>query len=132
MTASAVVNVMSGDIGADGPKEKKPPVVLTPEQIRMQKLKEKLHLWVYALVSRLRLGKNDLTPNEAKFVRDGKASIRVVLTEKPAETIEKLKALGMEVEPSKDGVNITGRIAVEKLAALAEIGEVKLILPRTF
>jgi TonB family protein len=104
---------------------------VTPEMLREQKLKEKLHAWVYALIDRLRLSKNDLTPNEAKFVRDGKAEIVVVLNAKSADTIEKLKALGLEVGSTKDGISVTGRIAVEKLTALAELDGVKWILPRT-
>ena len=125
-TPSAVVNVVSDD----APTEKKPPGVVTPEMIREQKLKEKLHLWIFALVSRLRMSSNDLTANEAKFVREGKAEIQVELTGKSAEAIEKMKALGFEVESTMDGINIYGRIPVDKLAALSELESVKLVLPR--
>jgi len=102
----------------------------TPEMLRDQKLKEKLHSWVYALVNRLRLSNKDLTPNEATFVRDGTASIKIELSAKSPEVLAKLKAAGFEIAGEK-GNTVTGKIAVEKLAALAEIAEVKLILPRT-
>lgn len=94
-------------------------------------MKEVLHAWIYALVTRLGAGKNEPTLNEAKFVRNGKAEIRVVLTGKSPVAAEKLKALGFEIESTKDGIDLTGRIAVEKLAALAEVEAVKLVLPRT-
>ena len=73
---------------------------------------------------------NDLTANEAKFVRDGKAEIHVVLTAKSPEAIEKLKALGFEVDSTRDGINIYGRLGVDKLVALGELESVKLVLPR--
>ncbi|MGH9947515.1 MAG: hypothetical protein ACRD6X_09965 [Pyrinomonadaceae bacterium] len=107
-----------------------PPTEMTPETLREQKLKAKLHSWLFALVKRIRMSTNDLTPKEAKFVRDGKAEIQIVLTAKSPETIEKLKVLGMEIDSSKDGINVIGRIAIDKLAALAELDSVKLILPR--
>jgi hypothetical protein len=107
----------------------KRPVPPTPEMLREQKLKEKLHSWIYALITRVRLSTNDLTPNEAKFVREGKASIHVVLTAKSAEAIEKLKALGLEVELTMEGMNIYGRITTDKLAALAELDAVRFVLP---
>ena len=75
--------------------------------------------------------KGDTTPgvNEKVFVRDGKASVKIVLKEKSPEALEKLKALGLEVESAKDGVNVIGRIAIEKLAELGEMEGVKLVLP---
>jgi Ca-activated chloride channel family protein len=105
------------------------PSVLSPEELREQKLKDKLHSWVYALVNRMRMSGNDLTPNEAKFVRDGKANIQLELTARSPELIEKLKAAGFELVSEK-GNTLVGRIAVDKIAALADLDEVKLILPK--
>ncbi len=102
---------------------------LTPEQAREQKLKDKLHSWVYAVVERLQKNDSAATPNEAKFVRDGKADIQVVLTAKTPEAIAKVKALGFELASEK-GTILTGRVAIEKLAPLAELDEVKLVLPK--
>ncbi|PYS89218.1 MAG: hypothetical protein DMF62_07880 [Acidobacteria bacterium] len=110
------------------PPVQKPP--MTPEMLRDQRLKEKLHSWLYSLVNRLRLSSNDLTPNDAKFVRYGKANIQIVLTARSPEAIEKLKALGFEIDSTKDGITIFGRIAIEKIASLAELDSVKLVLPR--
>lgn len=102
---------------------------LTPGQAREQKLKEKLHSWVYAVAERLQKNISAATPNEAKFVRDGKAEIQVVLTANTPEAVAKLKELGFELAAEK-GTTLTGRIAIEKLAALAELDEVKLVIPK--
>ena len=122
-TSNSVANVT--DIAVAKPQSP------SPEQLRERRMKEVLHAWIYALVTRLGAGKNEPTLNEAKFVRNGKADIRVVLTGKSPVAAEKLKALGFEIESTKDGIDLTGRIAVEKLAALAEVEAVKLVLPRT-
>ena len=118
--------VGDGNTSVSAPKS----IPVTPEMLREQKLKEKLHSWVYALVDRLRLRKNDPTPNEAKFVRDGKAEIVVLLNSTSSDMSEKLKAIGFVISSTKDGINITGRVAIEKLAVLAELDGVKLILPK--
>jgi hypothetical protein len=117
-----------GDGIGDGDPRSKTKGASRMKPISPQKLK--LHVWLYQLVQRMSAGATTAGPDEATFVRDGKAEIRVTITSPAA--IEKLKALGMEIDPSKGGTSITGRISIEKLASLAEITEVKLILPRTF
>ena len=107
-------------------KPKSPP---TAEMIRDTRLKEKLHSWLYAIVVRLAKGDAKPTPNEAMFVRDGKADIRIELTVRSTEVIEKLKAAGFEIVEEKGKASVIGRIALDKLAALVDIQEVKLILP---
>lgn len=102
----------------------------TPEEAGKQKLKEKLHSWLYVLVERITKGETALTPNETKFVREGKAEIMIVVKTASPKLMEKLKNAGFEIALEK-GTTITGRIAVEKIAALAEIGEVILVLPKT-
>jgi hypothetical protein len=92
-------------------------------------LKSKLHAWVYALVTRLDKKDSLPGPNEAAFVRDGKASIRIELIDASPETLEKLKALGFDLASQKDKTLI-GRIAIEKLTALADLDEVQLVLPK--
>lgn len=119
----------SGDYERSKPKREKEKKPQTPEEKREYRLKEKLHAWIYALVDRLGKNISAATDNESKFVRDGKADVRVDLSTKNAAVLEKLKAAGLEITTEK-GLNISGRIAIEKLAALAEIEEVKLILPR--
>lgn len=94
-----------------------------------QRLADKFHFWVFALVERRQKGKTVLTENEAKFVTDGKANIQIWLTAKSPEAIEKLKSAGCSIVDDKNAKFIVGRIAVEKLAALAEIAEVQYVLP---
>lgn len=108
------------------------PVVLesTPEMLRETRIKEKFHTWLYSVVARLALGDAKPTANESMFVRNGKAEIRIELTKRTAEVIEKLKAAGFEIIDDKGKTEIAGRIAVEKLATFADVTEVKLIFPR--
>ena len=94
-----------------------------------QILAEKLHFWIYDLVARLQKDESISTTNEAKFVKDGKADVQIQLTAKSPETIEKMKNLGFEIVDVKNAKIIFGRIAVEKLANLAEIAEVQYVLP---
>ena len=48
---------------------------------------------------------------------------------KSPEAIAKLKNLGFSIIDDKNAKFIVGRIAVEKLATLAEIAEVQYVLP---
>jgi len=107
-----------------------PPPPPTPEMLRKARLKEKLHSWLYAIVARLAKGDAKPTANEAMFVHDGKADIQIELTARSAAVIEKLRAAGFELVAEKGKTSVTGRIALDKLAALADIEEVKLILPK--
>ena len=102
---------------------------LTPEMLLEKRRKEKFHAWIYSLI--VRLDKKEATPgtNEAAFVRDGKASIRIELAKASPETLEKLRALGFELVSDKGGKTLIGRIAIEKLADLAEIDAVSVVLP---
>ncbi len=69
--------------------------------------------------------------DEAKFVKDGKAEIIVRVKELKSETIAELKKLGFEVLTEMTSANaIVGRIAIEKIAALAEIDQVTFISPQ--
>jgi len=123
---------LSGTSVADGPPPPTPnvmPTALTAEQLRDQNLKSKLHGWLYTLVTRLDKKDSSPGPNEAAFVREGKAAIRIELSDASPETLEKLKALGFELTSQKDET-VTGQIAIEKLAALAALDVVKLILPK--
>jgi Ca-activated chloride channel homolog len=95
-----------------------------------ERLKQKLHSWLYILVQRVGTPYAKPAANEALFVREGKAELTIELGTRSAEAIEKLKAAGFDIVTDKGKTEVIGRIAVEKLAALAEIAEVKLILPK--
>lgn len=90
---------------------------------------DKLHFWLYAIVDRIAKGDTRSTANESLFVRDGKAQIRIELTSLSANIKERLKSAGVEIDSEK-GRMVTGRIATDKLAALAQMPEIKLISPK--
>ncbi|HEV8592947.1 MAG TPA: hypothetical protein VGQ55_12655, partial [Pyrinomonadaceae bacterium] len=117
-----------GDIDSDKKPEVKPKE-LSPEMIRDQKLKEKLHSWIYTLITRFRVSGYELTGDEAKFVRDGNATVRIEVSQRSQDLLNKLKAAGLEIVSEKEN-SIVGRIAVNKIASLAELDEVKLVLPQ--
>jgi TonB family protein len=108
-----------------------PPPPPSPAKLRRQRLKEKLHTWLYGVVIRLRTGKTKPGPNESTFVQQRKASIQILLNDNSPETLRKLKALGFDAAPGQDGTTVSGTIALEKLAALVEMEQVKLVLPIT-
>jgi Ca-activated chloride channel family protein len=124
--------ILSGADSTDGPVQQNvtPKAPLTPEELREQRLKTKLHGWLYAIVIRLDKKDSSPGPNEAAFVREGKAAIRIELSEASPETFEKLKALGFELVSQKGDKTLIGQIPIEKLAALADIDAVNLILPK--
>lgn len=122
---SVSYGMLAGVTGPGDPDQK--PRVQTPEMIHEQKLKDKMHAWVYSLLKRLEK-KTPVGPNEVQFVREGKAEIKVTLSLNASSVIEKLRAAGFEVVSEKLGT-IRGRIAIEKLAALAELDEIRLIIP---
>lgn len=88
---------------------------------------QKMHFWVYDLAMRLE-NKTEATANESKFVRDGKADIRIELSSVTDETLKKLNQAGLE-PAAQNSRTVSGRISITKLAALAAIKEVILISP---
>lgn len=85
---------------------------------------------VLALIDRIKNKRLVADPNEAKFVRDGKAELRVWLTDKSDENLAKLKELGFEIvlDPKTSKV-VIGRIAIEKLEALVKASFVSYVGP---
>lgn len=104
---------------------------LTPEQKRQQELLAKMHPSVVAVLSRLISKGTQPTADEQKFVTDGKAELQVWLVDKTPEALEELKQLGFEVSlDPKTSKLVIGRIAIEKLSALAELKSVRYIAPQ--
>jgi uncharacterized protein YegL len=101
----------------------------TPEDKRLTAVADKLHFWLFDLVTRLQDPMAKPGENEAKFVRDGKAFVQVQLTKNSPAILAKLKAAGFVMD-SEPGLTVNGRVPVWKLADLARIDEVSLILPR--
>jgi Ca-activated chloride channel family protein len=109
----------------DEPTANKP---LTKEEQRQRALQSKTSDVVFALVQSLKNKKAGPDLSKFKFVKDGKAEVRVWLVDKTPEAIEELKKLGFEVllDPKTSSV-IIGRIAIEKLEALAELKSVRMV-----
>ncbi|HEX8089250.1 MAG TPA: VWA domain-containing protein, partial [Blastocatellia bacterium] len=105
----------------------KPPSL---EEKKRQQLLVKLHPSIVAFIERAKGDDTDAPARDANFVRYGKAEIQVWLTDKSPEVILLLMRLGFEVvlEP-KVAKAVIGRIPVENLAALAELGVVRYIAP---
>jgi TonB family protein len=102
---------------------------LSDEDKRAIAVGEKLHSWLYETVMRLQKAGAPPTANESKFVREGRASVQLRLTAAGDIVLEKLRAAGLDISSKKD-TNVSGRITVERLAALADVPEVKFILPK--
>jgi hypothetical protein len=104
---------------------------LSPEEQKRAHLQATFHPTVLAVVDRLKDKKLSPSPDEGKFIRNGKAEIQIWLTEKSDETVAKLKELGFEVllDP-KTAKLVIGRLPIEKLAALAELKSVRYVAPQ--
>lgn len=125
--ANKSANVESLELTSPNLQPSKPP---TPEEIRLLMLANKLHEWVYLLVERLQKNTQTASEYESEFVSDGKASLRIVLSETSPEAISKLKALGFEIiYGDEKSTVITGKIPLGKIGSIAELKQVKLIQP---
>ena len=104
---------------------------LSPEEQKRAQLQAKFHPAVLAVIDRLKDKKLSPSPDEAKFIHNGKAEIQIWLTDKSDETMHRLKELGFEVvlDP-KTAKLIIGRLPFEKLAALAELKSVRYVAPQ--
>jgi Ca-activated chloride channel family protein len=104
---------------------------LSPEERKRADLQARLHPSLVAVVDRLKNPKATPAAGEAKFIRDGKAELQIWLTDKSPATIAKLKALGFEVILDPKTANLViGRVSIHKLAALAELKEVRYVAPQ--
>ncbi len=109
-----------------------PEPAATPKTEAERKISQKLHPSIATLVERLKKKQKAATADEQYFVRNGKADVQILLSAKSAKVIEKLKSLGFEVIVNPESSRIViGRAPIEKLAALAELAEVKYIAPQT-
>ncbi|MCD9185544.1 MAG: marine proteobacterial sortase target protein [Pyrinomonadaceae bacterium] len=99
----------------------------TLQNLKVEVKPNKYQSSVKALVERLN-GNQALTAEDLKFVKDGKAEIIVRVSDLNAETVNALKAAGFEVLTEMASSNaVVGKLAVEKLAALAELDAVTFI-----
>jgi len=106
-------------------------MVLSPEDQKRRDLLSKFHPTLLAVIDRLKEKNTKPGVGEDKFIHDGKAEIQIWLTDKSAENLAKLKALGFEVvlDP-KTSKMVIGRLSIEKLAALEELKFVRYVGPQ--
>ena len=94
-------------------------------------VRQKLHASLFAVVERLKNKQTLPTAGEAKFVRNGKAEVQIWLTDKSAETLAKLKELGVEVVlDAKNSNIIIGRLPIDKLETLSTLKFVRYVAPQ--
>jgi hypothetical protein len=124
-------NSPTNNVRIDGLAVDPAEVTLSPEEQKRQLLIAKLHTSLVAVVDRLR-AKAPVSPEEAKFVRDGKAELHVWLTDKSPEALAELKQLGFEVilDPRTSKL-VIGRLPIENLQRLAELKFVRYVAPQT-
>jgi Ca-activated chloride channel homolog len=129
-TAPPSPSSVNGAFAIDGSREADAKA-LTPEEQKRAQFTAKFHPSVLAVIDRLKDTKASPGPDEARFIRNGKAEVQIWLTDKSDETMAKLKELGFEVvlDP-KTAKLVIGRLPIEKLAALAELKSVRYVAPQ--
>jgi Ca-activated chloride channel family protein len=104
---------------------------LPKEEESRRELLAKLHPSVAALIQRLKDKTALPGADETKFVRDGKAEVKVWLTDTSPEVIALLKQLGLEIILETKSVKLViGRISLDKLEALAAVKAVRYVAPQ--
>lgn len=89
---------------------------------------EILHPWLVELVGRLKSNNKARTTNESRFVRQGKALLKINLALNNPSILNKLKKIGAEMISIK-GQEITIKIPVEQIESLTKIPEVRYAEP---
>ncbi|MGA9770704.1 MAG: VIT and VWA domain-containing protein [Blastocatellia bacterium] len=104
---------------------------MSPQDQRRQQILSKLHPSIESLIERLKQKNSVPAADESKFVRDGKAEVQIWLADKSPEMLAKLKRLGFEIvlDP-KTARMVIGRVAIERLASIAELNGVLYISPQ--
>jgi len=133
-SAAAMVNTapMVSSVTVSEPEELSPAeAAKAAEEQRLERLRQKLHHSVLVVFERVRKKEALASADEAGFVHNGKAEVKLWVTEKSAENLAKLKELGFEVLlDAKSPRLIIGRLSIEKLEALAELTFVSYVSPQ--
>jgi len=91
----------------------------------------KLHTSLATVVERLKNKQAKPGPEEAKFVRDGKAEVQIWLADISTETLGQLKKLGVQILAMPKTANLViGRVPIDKLEVLAELKSVRYVTPQ--
>jgi hypothetical protein len=118
---------------ADALDAEEPAKLLSPAEKKRARLQARLHPSVLSVVDRLEHKGVAAGADEAKFIRNGQAELQVWLTDKSAEAMAELKALGFEtVLDPKTAKLVIGRLPIGKIEALAELKFVRYVSPQPF
>ena len=104
----------------------------TPEEQKWAQFVARLHPLVASVAGRLREGKGTPIEGEERFVRDGKAELRIRLADKSPAVLAQLKRLGFELILDAASTDLViGRLPLEKLPALADVQAIRYVAPET-
>lgn len=87
-----------------------------------RKLLTKLHFRVFTLLG-------DEPKLDERFVSNGVARLEITLAPRTPDTVEVVRAAGFEIDGYSGKASITGRVTLDKIAKLAALDEVRLIIP---
>jgi Ca-activated chloride channel family protein len=124
-------SVVSSTVVQPVPSASRPSSVIAADREETLAAPEsKLHRSIAALIERLKNKTSTPAADEARFVRNGKAEIQIFLSDKSAETLNRLKKLGFEIilEPKSARILI-GRMPIDRLSSLTEIQAVRYVAP---
>jgi Ca-activated chloride channel family protein len=131
VTFSGGASTVSGNYRIDDADEANALRTSSPEDQKRARLQAQFHPALLAVINRLKDKKLSPSPEEAKFIHNGKAEVQIWLTDKSDETMHRLKELGFEVVlDSKTAKLVIGRLPIEKLTALAELKSVRYVAPQ--
>lgn len=104
------------------------------EAERQLAIAQKLHFWVFALYERLEKGQAGPAPNETKFVRDGRAALKIEVRDLSSQTLDRLRGIGFVIDSTGPAAAkrpiVTGRLPIESIKEMIGIAEVRLIVPQ--
>jgi Ca-activated chloride channel family protein len=127
---TSFVTVQAGAMALNAPPAA-PARAVMEVQDRAVRIMPKLHPAIAALIERLRNPSMPPAAAESKFVRDGKAEVRLWLAGTSAESLAQLRKLGFEVLLAGNTPNlIIGRVPTGRLAELADLAFVRYIAPQ--
>jgi len=106
-------------------------IKLSADEQKRADLQRSVHPSVLAVIDRLKAKSTTVSPEELRFVHDGKAEIQIWFNDKSDAVMAKLKQLGFEIvlDP-KTAKMVIGRLPIESLAALSELKEIRYVAPQ--
>jgi Ca-activated chloride channel family protein len=115
-------------LNIDAPVLGTPPL---PSEAATRATLGKLHVSLFTVVEKLQRKEALSAADERGFIRNGKAELKVWLTNKSPASLAKLKQLGFEVVLNvKSSRLIIGRLPIEKLEELAQLNVVRFVSPQ--